>query len=44
MLDTQIIASATEADIPTSERVDLPQSYSNWRDYAFSEAPETEPK
>lgn len=29
-----------QAPIPPADRVDLPQSYHNWRDYAFSEYPE----
>lgn len=27
---------------PTRHRVDTPESYDTWRDYAFSVAPETE--
>jgi hypothetical protein len=26
-----------------SDKVESPQQYSDWRDYAFSEAPESEP-
>jgi hypothetical protein len=44
MLDTEPAATPTESDASPSERVDLPQSYVNWRDYAFSEFPEDERK
>jgi hypothetical protein len=44
MLDTEQNAAPAETDVSPSERVDLPQSYVNWRDYAFSEFPEDERK
>ena len=35
---------STELALPfRSDRVDTPQQYENWRDYAFSDAPHEEP-
>ena len=35
----------TEIDLNRrTDRVDSPQQYDNWRDYAFSETPEEEPQ
>ncbi len=31
---------APEATTPVTHRVDGPQHYENWREYAFSDAPE----
>jgi hypothetical protein len=34
---------SADSDVPfRSDRVESPQQYSTWRDYAFSEEPETE--
>jgi hypothetical protein len=44
VLDTEIATNSSEPESSPSERVDLPQSYKNWRDYAFSEFPEDERK
>lgn len=44
MLDTIASAPPSDAESSRLERVDLPQSYPSWREYAFSEAPETEPE
>lgn len=35
---------STENALPfRSDKVDTPQQYANWRDYAFSDAPHEEP-
>jgi len=40
MLDAERDPSTVELDVLPSERVDLPQTYASWSDYAFSEFPE----
>lgn len=40
MLDTPKDVASSEPTTAPNERVDLPQSYGSWREYAFSEYPE----
>lgn len=42
MLDTEKDAAASEPMVAPNQRVDRPQNYSSWREYAFSEYPENE--
>lgn len=44
MLDTNKDSASSEPAVAPNERVDLPQNYGSWRDYAFSEYPEHQTK
>jgi hypothetical protein len=45
MQDSEARPVTSEIDLSfRTDRVENPQQYPNWRDYAFSDAPESEPK